>query len=714
MNSDLLNEKFQSLCWPGSQLESAVQSLSIRCHLISKIGSDVKPSYSKSSGESADNRMLILAEDMDLDVERVSCRYDGLQSMLNKVFPAIIRVERDKEEHFLAIYGASRNYLKVLSPSLKIVKIRTQDVIAELVCKKAEPIKQEICSLLEGTGVASKRREKAIAALLDERLAKYILEECWLLRQPIHRSFWLQIKYRHLHLRFIAMLTSHGIQLFFFMASWWLIGQAILGGHIDAGWLVAWVLLLITQIPLSLFTAKLQGSISIQVGMLLKRRLMGSALHIAPENIRHMGVGQILSRVYDSENIEAGALNGGFRVILGCFELVVASSVLLLGTSGTFFLCLIGLFISTALYLGRRLYLSRKDWTAQRLSMTHSLIEKMVGHRTRLIQQKSKYWHQGEDSELANYLIGSVGMDQRAVYLVALLPRLWLLLGIAGLAPVFIFGNISTAGLAVALGGVLLGYRAVISAMYGFTAGLNALVAWERVRDVFKLESVDNKLPVDVRKSGDEISSLSQSQPLCFLQNLYFSYQNSERAILKECNLSIFSGERVLLQGSSGSGKSTLANVISGIQRPTEGLLLINGYDSSSISEKEWRRLVASAPQFHENYVMGDSFLFNLLMGGEWPPNQKSIAKAYQICDELGLSPLLQRMPAGMLQTVGEMGWRLSHGEKSRLFIARALLQNAELVILDESFAALDPENLNISVRCVRKHARTLVVIAHP
>ncbi len=51
-------------------------------------------------------------------------------------------------------------------------------------------------------------------------------------------------------------------------------------------------------------------------------------------------------------------------------------------------------------------------------------------------------------------------------------------------------------------------------------------------------------------------------------------------------------------------------------------------------------------------------------------------------------------MPAGMLQMVGETGWQLSHGERSRLYIARALLQDAELVVLDESFAALDPENL--------------------
>jgi len=78
------------------------------------------------------------------------------------------------------------------------------------------------------------------------------------------------------------------------------------------------------------------------------------------------------------------------------------------------------------------------------------------------------------------------------------------------------------------------------------------------------------------------------------------------------------------------------------------------------------------------------------------------------------LGDLIKRMPAGLQQMLGESGWRLSHGERSRLYIARALLQNADLMILDESFAALDPETLALSLRCVLRRAPTLMVIAHP
>jgi ATP-binding cassette subfamily B protein len=71
-------------------------------------------------------------------------------------------------------------------------------------------------------------------------------------------------------------------------------------------------------------------------------------------------------------------------------------------------------------------------------------------------------------------------------------------------------------------------------------------------------------------------------------------------------------------------------------------------------------------------------------------------------------------MPAGLHQRVGATGWQLSHGERSRVFLARALLQRAPLTVLDESFAALDPETLHQALQCALKRTQALIVIAHP
>jgi ABC-type bacteriocin/lantibiotic exporter with double-glycine peptidase domain len=152
---------------------------------------------------------------------------------------------------------------------------------------------------------------------------------------------------------------------------------------------------------------------------------------------------------------------------------------------------------------------------------------------------------------------------------------------------------------------------------------------------------------------------------------------------------------------------------MTGLRSPDSGLLLLGGLDHRSVGAAAWRQRVVAAPQFHENHVLTSTFAFNLLMGKRWPPTQEDVDEAESVCRNLNLGELLDRMPAGMLQMVGETGWQLSHGERSRLYMARALLQGADLVILDESFAALDPETLRQCLRYALDYSSTLLVIAH-
>ncbi len=184
--------------------------------------------------------------------------------------------------------------------------------------------------------------------------------------------------------------------------------------------------------------------------------------------------------------------------------------------------------------------------------------------------------------------------------------------------------------------------------------------------------------------------------------------------MLDDCALEIRRGDRVLLEGPSGGGKSTLAALLAGLRAPSSGSLALDGVERSALGVERWRARVGAAPQFHENHVFSASLLFNLLLGRAWPPRREDVAEAEAICRELDLGPLLARMPSGLEQLVGESGWQLSHGERSRLYIARSLLQPLDVRILDESFAALDPETLERALACVLSRAETLVVIAHP
>ena len=183
--------------------------------------------------------------------------------------------------------------------------------------------------------------------------------------------------------------------------------------------------------------------------------------------------------------------------------------------------------------------------------------------------------------------------------------------------------------------------------------------------------------------------------------------------MLSRCGLRIRTGDHVLLDGPSGGGKSTLVSLLIGIRAPQTGVLLAGGLDRATVGAEGWRRCIVAAPQFHQNHIITGPLAFNLLMGRRGPLTPADEQEALDICTEMGLGDLLARMPGGMNQMVGETGWQLSQGERSRVFMARALLQQADVIVLDESFAALDPENMTRTLACVLRRAPALLVVAH-
>jgi ATP-binding cassette, subfamily B, bacterial len=198
------------------------------------------------------------------------------------------------------------------------------------------------------------------------------------------------------------------------------------------------------------------------------------------------------------------------------------------------------------------------------------------------------------------------------------------------------------------------------------------------------------------------------------VRDVSHKHEGRSEETLRECSLRIAPGDRILVEGPSGGGKSTLVSLVTGVRKPASGLVTLGGLDYSTLGARAWRRKVAAAPQFHENHIFSNTLAFNLLLGRRWPPQPEDMEEAEAVCRELGLGQLLDRMPAGLLQMVGETGWQLSYGERSRIFIARALLQRSPLIVLDESFGSLDPETLQQAMHCVRDRAPTLMVIAHP
>ena len=752
--------------WPAEALGDAIAALARHGGLTVTEATTSRPSSAViANAQALAGWIGETSSVLGIEAEPVESSYPELERMLRGAAPALLglpartpttgtavatgRVQAAAPREFIALIGSDRRTVRLLAPDLTVHTIALEELRRALCIELEAPLVPETLAMLERAGVPSAQRERAAYGVLREQLSWQRIGSCWLLRPAPGAPFREGLRVIGAPMRLAMLVGAHALQYAFWLAGWWLIGRGAMQGRIDMGWIVAWVLMLGSIVPLRMLEAWLQGLLAIGVGALLKQRLLHGALSLEPDEIRHSGSGELLGHVIESEAIEAMALGGGFASIVAMVELALAVVVLALGAGGIVHALLLVVWTATALGLGWRIFRLRSSWTDRRLAITHDLVERMIGHRTRLAQERPERMHEEEDQALEGYSGESRRLDRATALLGAAIPRGWVLVGLLGLLPAIMSGA-SAESLAVGIGGLLLASMALSRLAQGLVGVAGAAISWRKVRHLFDAatrhrapgaaallapaangaranssagERANADSTVSAPASADSTASARDahvddahfgSAPVLEASDLVFGYRDSAAPVLRGASLSIMPGERILLEGSSGGGKSTLAAILVGMRSPRSGLLTLKGLDRHAHGDERWRASVVSAPQFHDNHVLMGTFAFNLLMGRAWPPSPEDLEEADAICRELGLGELLERMPAGIMQNVGETGWQLSQGERSRLYIARALLQRADLIILDESFGALDPETLRTALGCVFRRAPALLVIAHP
>jgi ATP-binding cassette subfamily B protein len=704
----------------------ALEALARACRFpVQAIEIPAPPERFAGAGVDVQTRWLdAVAATLGVEVEAIEVPYADVDGLLQSAAPALLRVSEGETSFLLAVRASRRGAVSVLTPELSSRWVRLAVVRAAIRHRYEAPLLRDTDQLMEEAGVSRRRRARVRKAVLFGQLAATSVAGGWLLRLPPSAASRVQGAHAGVWSRLGLLAIAHACSYALWILSWWIVGRAALQGRLDRGWLIAWALLLLTLIPLDLVVTWLQGRVAIEGGALLKRRLLFGALRLEPEEIRHEGAGRLLGRVIEAQAIESLALAGGLLALVAILELAMAG--LVLAAASAWLPVLLGLWAVIGAALARRYFRRRGSWTQSRLAMTHDLVERIVGHRTRLAQQTPDQWHDGEDQGLERYVAASQQMDRALVWLMTVGPRGWLLAGIVALSPGFVSGAATPTTLAVALGGILLGFRAFRRLSVGLSSVAGAGISWREVAGIFHAATRPQPIGSPAfALAGSDLSGGGHAPAesatdgaaggaLLEAHELSFRYPGRSEPVLSGCSLRVDRGDRFLMQGPSGGGKSTLASLLTGVRTPDSGLVLLDGVDRHTLGADRWRRRIVAAPQFHENHVFMGTFAFNALMGSEWPPQPEDVERAETVCRELGLGALLARMPGGMLQQVGETGWQLSHGERSRLFIARALLQRAEIVVLDESFAQLDPENLRLALACVLDRVPTVVLIAHP
>jgi len=699
------------MLWPSSRLGEAVHALArsaglpTTCRETFGPDPDLTPDQLSTWIEAAADRG-------GLQASQAVARIDEIPGLALGGAPLLLRLGAADGGGFLAVVGADRQRLVVLGPDLHRHRIALNAILESVSRPFAQPLEAEIDRLLEKMQISPGRRPRARAALLNERLTNVRLRSCWLLRLPPGSSLAHEVRETRLTGGVALFISAHVIQYLLFIASWWLLGRGVLSGTLDSGWLLGWILLLVSVVPFRLLATWTQGTVATTAGAALRRRLLRGAFRIERETVRRQGPGELFGTVVEAAAIESLALTGGLMACFSILELVIAAAVLWSG-AGLLPAALLLVWMALAGAFAWRYVRSRRAWTSERLSMTHDLLESMIGHRTRLAQQPVEQWHPQEDLALTRYIESGRIMDRSSAWLTAFIPRGWLTVGLVALAPAIV-AHASPARLAITVGGVLLAHRSLRRLSAGLSNLAGAAIAGRAILPLARAAANREAAPhpsMVVPRPQD--SSSAADSVAVHARDLSFRYPLHADPVLRGCSLVVPRGARLLLEGASGAGKTTFASILAGLEAPDSGMLLVDGLDRSVLGAAGWRQRVVMAPQAHDNYLVSGSLAFNLLMGRRWPAQQSDFVEAEQVCRELGLGDLLARMPGGLHQMVGETGWQLSQGERTRVFLARALLQKPELLLLDESFSALDPENVDRTIRCVLKRASTVIAVAH-
>jgi ABC-type multidrug transport system fused ATPase/permease subunit len=214
---------------------------------------------------------------------------------------------------------------------------------------------------------------------------------------------------------------------------------------------------------------------------------------------------------------------------------------------------------------------------------------------------------------------------------------------------------------------------------------------------------------VTVKNPLTAVTKTLSAQPSIEFKNITFSYETGKRPALKDVSFRINPGETVAVVGKSGSGKSTLVNLLLRFFDPQQGSVVLDGRNVREYSLAELRSQIAVV--FQDTYLFYGTVADNLRIAKP-DATEEELARASQLAQAHGF---ITELPAGYQTQIGERGIRLSGGQKQRLSLARAILKDAPVLVLDEATSNVDGVSEELIQQALEglTSQRTTLIIAH-
>ncbi|MSO33905.1 MAG: ABC transporter ATP-binding protein [Candidatus Nanopelagicaceae bacterium] len=415
----------------------------------------------------------------------------------------------------------------------------------------------------------------------------------------------------------------------------------------------------------------------------------------------------------------SGVVSNGLSVVL-----VLGAMFFLSWKITVISLVLVPLFLIPSRWIGKKIQGLARDAMSGNADMGATMNERFNVSGALLVMLYGSYDKESKTFRKKARRVADIGIQM------AFLNRLFFvgLMTVASIATAITYGiggqfviskNISV--------GTLLALSALLARLYGpLTALANvrvdvmtALVSFERVFEVLDLEPMvrDGSNPKLLPTSSSKIvfDKVTFTYPraeeisLASLESAAKSETIASGEVLKEISFTVEPGQMVALVGPSGAGKTTIISLLPRLFDVSSGTISVNGIDVRDLKLDSLRHAIGSVMQ--DPHLFHDTIDENL----KYAKPDATAAEIEAACRAAQIWDLILSLPNGVDTMVGERGYRLSGGEKARLAIARLLLKNPQIVLLDEATAHLDSENEALVQRAIREvlKDRTSLVIAH-
>lgn len=501
----------------------------------------------------------------------------------------------------------------------------------------------------------------------------------------------------------------------------------------DMGQLSQYVLIMVGSAVLSGLIGVYQGYLNSLVGESIIRDLhsdLVSHLHRMPLSFfTGTKTGEIMNRVSsDVESVDA--------VVTGTMVSIATNVMIIVTTLVAIFainlrLALVSVLVVPLMVLplspvGRKMYAARKKVRAKRDEIQAATQETLSVSGTVLVKSFVR-----ENFERERFFKLATEAMQLEVK-VAMIGR-WFMMAITsmvtvGPAIIWLVGGWLAIHEHVTVG-VLVSFVALLSRLYTPVSAL-AGVQVQVVSALAVFERIFAYLDMEEERDGPTVVELTDVSGQLVFDHVTFHYEsgrcnNSEdgtanlqegrleqatrRAAVYDLSFEIEPGQMVAFVGQSGAGKSTIANLLPRLWEHQEGKILVDGIDITSISRASLRKNIGIVTQ--ETYLFHDSIAANL----RYACPQATEEELQAACRAANIHEVIAAMPEGYSTVVGERGHKLSGGERQRLAIARVLLKNPRILILDEATSSLDNENealIQAALTPLMK-GRTSLVVAH-